>query len=118
MTANLSATISTARYFRPPFGVFGARTRQRLAALIHDPYIVQWSVDIEDWLWASSDTPEKQVQAFQRDVDRGGNLVVMHYLSPTTVQYFREVIGIAKEAGKDIMRVDQCMEDPDAPPLD
>lgn len=79
---------------------------------------MQWSVDIEDWLWASTDTPEKQVEAFQRDVDKGGNLVVMHYLSPATVGYFREVIGIAKKAGKDIMRVDQCMEDPEAPALE
>lgn len=78
---------------------------------------MQWSVDIEDWLWANTNTPEKQVEAFQRDVDKGGNLVVMHYLTPATVKYFREVIGIAKRAGKDIMRVDQCMEDPDAPPL-
>jgi hypothetical protein len=41
----------------------------------------------------------------------------MHYLSPTTVRYFRDAIRIAKATGKQIMRVDQCMEDPDAPPL-
>lgn len=75
-------------------------------------------MDIEDWLWANTNTPEKQVEAFQRDVDKGGNLVVMHYLTPATVKYFKEAIAIAKKAGKDIMRVDQCMEDPDAPPLE
>ncbi|KAJ9272679.1 CAZyme family CE4 [Paecilomyces variotii] len=105
------------RYFRPPFGTVGSRTRQRLAALIPDPYIVNWSVDIEDWLYADSDTPEKQLDAFKRDVSRGGDLVVMHYLSPSTVGYFREVIRIAKATGKRIMRVDQCMDDPDAPAL-
>lgn len=106
-----------ARYFRPPYGTIGARTRQRLASLIDDPYIINWSVDIEDWLYANSDTPEKQFEAFKRDVRRGGNLAVMHYLHPTTVGYFRDVINVAKAAGKQIMRVDQCMEDPDAPPL-
>ncbi|KAL1870361.1 hypothetical protein Plec18167_007495 [Paecilomyces lecythidis] len=105
------------RYFRPPFGTIGSRTRQRLAALIRDPYIVNWSVDIEDWLYADSDTPEKQLEAFECDVNRGGDLVVMHYLSPSTVGYFREVIRIAKATGKRIMRVDQCMDDPDAPAL-
>ncbi|KAK2794374.1 hypothetical protein FQN52_008733 [Onygenales sp. PD_12] len=106
------------RYFRPPYGIVGARTRQRLAALIKDPYIINWGIDIQDWLWADSPTPEKQIEAFQRDVDKGGDLVVMHFLSPTTVAYTRDVIQIAKKTGKRIMRVDQCMEDPNAPPLD
>jgi hypothetical protein len=78
---------------------------------------VGWSVDIEDWIWADSDTPEKQLEAFQRDVDKGGDLVVMHYLSPATVQYYRDVIRIARATGKHIMRVDQCMLDPEAPAL-
>jgi peptidoglycan/xylan/chitin deacetylase (PgdA/CDA1 family) len=91
--------------------------RQRLAAYIESPYIVNWSVDIEDWLWANSGHPEKQLEAFVRDVDRGGDIVVMHYLTWSTVQYFREVIQVARDTGKQIMRVDQCMMDPDAPPL-
>ncbi|KAK2742945.1 hypothetical protein FQN57_005075 [Myotisia sp. PD_48] len=105
------------RYFRPPFGVVGARTRQRLAALIPDPYIINWSVDIEDWLWAGSPTPEKQFEAFKRDFEKGGDIAVMHYLSPTTISYFRDVFRLVKDSGKQIMRVDQCMEDPDAPPI-
>ncbi|KAI9374088.1 hypothetical protein BJX61DRAFT_345481 [Aspergillus egyptiacus] len=105
------------RYFRPPYGTVGARTRQRLAAYIEDPIIVNWSVDVEDWLWAESKTPERQRDAFFRDVGRGGNLVVMHYLSPTTVQYFREFIRFIKSLNMDIMRVDQCIEDPDSPPF-
>lgn len=104
-------------YFRLPFGTEGARTRQRLAAVIDDPYIVQWSVDVEDWMWALSDTPEKQLEAFRRDVGRGGDLVVMHYLYPTTIGYLRQFIQIAKATGKQLMRVDQCMMDPNAPPL-
>ncbi|KAH6660640.1 hypothetical protein BKA67DRAFT_60931 [Truncatella angustata] len=106
-------------YFRPPFGTEGARMRQRLALALgtETPYIVNWSVDVEDWLWAESDTPEKQLDAFKRDVAAGGNLVVMHYLYPSTVGYLREFIQIAKATGKQMMRVDQCMEDPNAPPL-
>lgn len=107
-----------ARYFRPPYGTVGARMRQRLAAFIDDPYIVNWSVDIEDWLWANSDHPERQLKAFRRDLARGGDIVVMHYLSWSTVQYFRDVIQMARETGKQIMRVDQCLMDPDAPPLE
>ena len=106
-------------YFRPPFGVEGARMRQRLSLALgtDEPYIVMWSVDVEDWLWAESDTPEKQLEAFQRDVDKGGSLVVMHYLYDSTVSYLRQFIQIAKDSGRELMRVDQCMEDPNAPPL-
>ncbi|KAJ9155119.1 Chitin deacetylase [Pleurostoma richardsiae] len=106
-------------YFRPPFGTEGARMRQRLAAALgtDDPYLVMWSVDVEDWLWAESATPEKQLEAFKRDLAKGGNLVVMHYLYPTTVGYLRQFIQLAKATGKQLMRVDQCMMDPNAPPL-
>ncbi|KAL2196740.1 carbohydrate esterase family 4 protein [Corynascus similis CBS 632.67] len=107
-------------YFRPPFGTEGARMRQRLAANLNNPspYLVQWSVDVEDWLWAESDTPEKQLDAFKRDVEAGGNLVVMHYLYNSTVDLLPEFIEVAKATGKRLMRVDQCMEDPNAPPLE
>ena len=91
--------------------------RQRLAAKLWDPYVVNWSVDVEDWRWAETDTPEKQLDAFRRDVAAGGNLVVMHYLYNSTVSYLSEFIQIAREMGKELMRVDQCLEDPDAPPL-
>ncbi|KAI5921699.1 glycosyl hydrolase [Camillea tinctor] len=106
-------------YFRPPFGTEGARMRQRLAMALgtDSPYVVMWSVDVEDWLWATGPTPEKQLDAFRRDVNKGGNLVVMHYLYSSTVGYLREFIQIAKATGKQLMRVDQCMEDPNAPPL-
>jgi peptidoglycan/xylan/chitin deacetylase (PgdA/CDA1 family) len=106
-------------YFRPPFGTEGARMRQRLAVASgnDNPYIVNWSVDVEDWIWATSDTPQKQLDAFQRDVDKGGNLVVMHYLYQSTVDYLPRFIEIAKRTGKQLMRVDQCMMDPNAPPL-
>lgn len=105
-------------YFRPPFGNEGARMRSRLANSVGEkPTITMWSVDVEDWLWAESDTPEQQLTAFQRDVDKGGNLVVLHYLYPSTVQYLRQFIQIAKATGKQLMRVDQCMMDPNAPPL-
>jgi peptidoglycan/xylan/chitin deacetylase (PgdA/CDA1 family) len=112
-------TVGSTHYFRPPFGNEGARMRQRLAIATNSsaPYIVNRSVGVEDWLWAQTDTPEKQLDAFKRDVAKGGNLVVMHYLYPSTVGYLREFIRVAKGTGKQLMRVDQCMEDPSAPPL-
>lgn len=106
-------------YFRPPYGVEGARMRQRWAAIsgAAKAYIINWSIDVEDWLWAETSTPEKQVDAFKSDVAKGGNLVVMHFSYNTTVNYFPEFIRQAKATGKQIMRIDQCMEDPNAPPL-
>ena len=105
-------------YFRPPFGTEGARMRQRLAAnLGGSPYIVQWSVDVEDWIYGTSSTPEKQLDAFKRDLAKGGSIVVMHYLYESTVELLPEFIKLAKASGKKLMRVDQCMEDPNAPPL-
>lgn len=105
-------------YFRPPFGNEGARMRQRLAnALGSNTYLVNWSIDCEDWLWAASSTPSKQLDAFKRDIAKGGNLAVMHYLQQSTVDYLPEFIKMAKATGKRLMRVDQCMEDPNAPPL-
>lgn len=59
--------------------------------------------------------PERQLEAFKRDLAKGGNLAVMHYLYPSTVVYFRRFIHMVKAAGLDIMRVDQCLEDVDAP---
>ncbi|CZR68593.1 probable deacetylase [Phialocephala subalpina] len=107
----------SSQYFRPPFGTEGARIRQRLAALVPGAKFVEWSVDVQDWLWALSSTPQNQVTNFQSDVDKGGNLVVMHYLYQTTVDYLPQFISIAKATGKQLMRVDQCLEDPNAPPL-
>jgi peptidoglycan/xylan/chitin deacetylase (PgdA/CDA1 family) len=108
----------TTPYFRPPFGTEGARMRSRLVKAVGSKAtITNWSVDVEDWLWAETNTPEQQKVAFQRDVNKGGNLVVLHYLYPSTVSYLREFIQIAKKTGKQLMRVDQCMMDPSAPPL-
>ena len=114
----VSATLGiTSTYFRPPFGTEGARIRQRLAATIPGSKFIAWSVDVQDWLWAQTATPEKQLENFQLDVNKGGNLVVMHYLYESTVAYLPQFIDIAKKTGKQLMRVDQCLEDPNAPPL-
>ena len=102
-------------YFRPPFGTIGARMRQVLARLVPDPTLVHWSIDVEDWRWGTSDAPEKQLEAFRQSMAAGGDLVVMHYLYPSTLKYFPQMIKEAKAAGKHFLRVDQCMRDPEAP---
>jgi peptidoglycan/xylan/chitin deacetylase (PgdA/CDA1 family) len=76
-----------------------------------------WSVDVQDWLWAESPTPEKQLDAFKADLAKGGNLVVMHYLYESTVDLLPQFIALAKATGKRLMRVDQCLEDAAAPAL-
>jgi len=109
----------TSSYFRPPFGNEGARMRYRWTQASGNPdaYIVNWDVDIQDWLWATTTTPQNQLTNFKADVDKGGDLVVAHYLYPSTVQYLRQFIQYAKSTGKQLMRLDQCMMDPNAPPL-
>ncbi|KAI9860630.1 MAG: hypothetical protein M1813_006055 [Trichoglossum hirsutum] len=106
----LEATLGVqSRYFRPPFGTVGARTRQRLAALIPNSRVVMWSVDVQDWLWAETSTPEKQLDAFKADVAKGGNLVVMHYLYESTVDLLPKFIEVARGTGKRLVRVDECL---------
>lgn len=92
---------------------------RQLAArwLGNDSYVVNWSVDVEDWKWGQTKSPRMQLQAFKRDLAAGGDIVVMHYLYPSTVHLFRDFIRAAKASGKQIMRIDQCMMDPRAPPL-
>ncbi|KAI5281889.1 hypothetical protein KEM54_003077, partial [Ascosphaera aggregata] len=102
-------------FFRPPYGTLGARTLERLYALL-GPYAkaIVWSVDVEDWLWAKR-KPSRQLEAFKRDVNKGGNIVVMHYLHKSTVRVLRKGIRIVKRKGLDIMRVDQCLGEYGAP---
>ncbi|KAL0633085.1 hypothetical protein Q9L58_008041 [Maublancomyces gigas] len=107
----------TSTHFRPPFGNEGAKMRQRIAKLIPGGKLINWSIDCEDWLYATGPTPEKQLDAFKRDLAKGGNLVVMHYLYPSTVSYLRQFIQLAKASGKQLMRVDQCLQEPGAPPV-
>ena len=75
------------------------------------PRIITWSVDIEDWRWVNSDTPERQLEAFKRDVLAGGNLAVLHYLDESTVGYLREAIRFVRARGLTVMRVDRCLGD-------
>lgn len=68
-----------------------------------------WTIDVEDWIYGTSETPEKQLEAFQRGVENGGDLVVMHYLYESTVSYLREMIQIAKATGRELTTVADCM---------
>jgi peptidoglycan/xylan/chitin deacetylase (PgdA/CDA1 family) len=99
-----------ATYFRPPYGTLGARTRQSLSRHIpNNPTIVMWTIDVEDWLWGTSPTPEKQLEAFKSGVDNGGDLVVLHYLYESTVGYLREMVRYARATGKRVGTVEGCM---------
>lgn len=53
----------------------------------------------------------------KRDIAKGGTIVVCHYLYQSTVDYIPQFIALAKATGKQLMRVDQCLEDPNAPAL-
>ncbi|KAI5845215.1 hypothetical protein DFP73DRAFT_584762 [Morchella snyderi] len=105
------------RYFRAPYGTDGALTRQRLEATVPGTKIINWSVDIEDWIYGPSDPNRQQTLAVQRDLSMGGNLFVAHYLYISTVDQLRQFIKDAKATGKQIMRIDQCLMDPNAPSL-
>ncbi|KAJ3345039.1 hypothetical protein HDU91_007484, partial [Kappamyces sp. JEL0680] len=99
----------TPSYFRPPFGVIDSRSRQHLGS--RGMKTIMWDIDVEDYLWADSSTPNKQLDAFNRDLKLGGSIVVMHYLSQTTVNLLPKMIASAKASGKKLVRLDQCLGD-------
>lgn len=106
------------KYFRPPFGTVGARTRQSLARHIEDPEIIMWSIDVKDWVYGvnpDGDPQRQQYKAFQDSLNKGGSIVVLHYLYRSTVDQFRDMIKLAKSQGRQFVRVDQCVGDPQAP---
>lgn len=106
------------KYFRPPYGTVGSRTRQALAKHITDPQLIMWSIDVKDWVYGEhgdGDPDNMQYKAFQESLEKGGSIVVMHYLYGSTVNQFRDMIQLAKSKGRQFVRADQCVGDPDAP---
>lgn len=100
------------KYFRPPYGTIGARTRQALGKLLPNPQIVMWSIDVRDWVYgidASGDPDRMQYKAFADQLNRGGTIVVMHYLYKSTVDQFQDMIKIAKSQGRKFVRMDECI---------
>ena len=110
----------TTKYFRPPYGTIGARTRQALGQFLgQDSQIMLWSVDIRDWVFGvdeqTGDPDRQQYKAYVEGVEKGGDIVVMHNLYNSTVDQFRDMIRYAKKKGKKFVRMDQCVGDKDAP---
>lgn len=102
------------RYFRPPFGTIGARTRQALGKLIKEPQIIMWSIDVYDWIYGiqpSGDPSRMQYKAFEEQLNKGGSIVVMHYLYKSTVDQFQDMIKLAKAKGRKFVRMDECIGD-------
>jgi len=95
------------KYFRPPFGNVDARMRRKFAE--RGIKIIMWSINPEDTVWGPSSTPQKQLELFNKDLSEGGSIVVLHYLFPSTVTYFKQMIQSAKAAGKSIVTLDQCL---------
>ncbi len=60
-----------------------------------------WTIDVEDWIWGESPTPEKQLDAFKRGVEAGGDIVVLHFLYESTVGFLREMIRFVKGRERD-----------------
>ena len=105
------------QYFRPPYGTVGARTRQSVSRFLSDAQIIMWTIDVKDWLYGPTDNDQLQYKAFTSDLDKGGDIVVMHYLYESTVDQLRQMIRYAKSKGKQFVRMDQCLGDPQAPEL-
>ena len=106
------------RYFRPPYGTVGARTRQALCRHMLNPRLVMWSIDIKDWVYGidpDGDIDRKQYKAFENSLNNGGDIVVLHYLYQSTVDQFRDMIRLAKSKGRQFVRMDQCVGDAEAP---
>lgn len=104
-------------YFRPPYGTVAARTRQSVAKILGKAQIIQWSIDVKDWLYGSTDNlnQRKQYKIFKKRLMAGGDIVVMHYLHKSTVDQLRDMIRLAKQQGRRFVRMDQCVNDPEAP---
>lgn len=108
------------RYFRPPFGTIGSRTRQAAARHIRDPQHIMWSIDVKDWVYGldpEGDPDRKQYKAFEQSLNKGGDIVVAHYLYKSTVDQLRDMIKLAKAQGRQFVRADQCVGDPEAPEI-
>lgn len=45
--------------------------------------MIKWSIDTQDYIWATGEQPqpEKQSDAVAQDLDKGGNLLSSHFLS-------------------------------------
>ena len=106
------------KYFRPPYGTVGSRTRQALGRHVNDSKVIMWSIDVKDWVWGEAlggDPGKMQYQAFKDSLEKGGSIVVMHYLYQSTVSQLPDMIKLAKKKGKQFVRADQCVGDPEAP---
>jgi peptidoglycan/xylan/chitin deacetylase (PgdA/CDA1 family) len=93
--------------FRPPYGNVDARLRLKLAE--SQLKTIMWSIDVKDYIYGPSSTPEMQLTSFNNDLAKGGNLVVTHFIYSSTVDYLAGMIQSAKQQGKNIMPISQCL---------
>jgi hypothetical protein len=53
------------------------------------------------------------MEAFKRQVEKGGDLVVLYYLYGSAVGYLREMIWFVKEMGLRVGTVGECLRGDD-----
>jgi peptidoglycan/xylan/chitin deacetylase (PgdA/CDA1 family) len=93
--------------FRPPYGAMDAR----LQHILYDQGLkaVMWSIDVKDYIYGGTPDFQKQAEAFETDLMKGGSIVVMHFLQTDTVELIPEFVAIARRYGKQIVTIGECL---------
>lgn len=102
------------RYFRSPATCEDSQESRALTQNIPDAMLV--GSDMPEY--NSNGTDAQVLEAFQDGLDMGGsiyNLNLMGNNQQSAVRHLGDFIRLARKAGKDIMRPDQCLMDPSAP---
>ena len=99
------------RLVRPPYGAHNQQLRDNAKTL--DIYLINWSIDTNDWRGAS--TPETIVAEVEKAYD--GCIILMHDRLQRTIDATGPVIDLLRAKGYRCVTVSQLLgfDDPDAP---
>ena len=102
------------RLVRPPYGAHNQQLRDNAKTL--DIYLINWSIDTNDWRAAS--TPETIVAEVEKAYD--GCIILMHDRLQRTIDATGPVIDLLRAKGYRCVTVSQLLgfDDPDAPPAE
>ncbi len=95
----------TVTLVRPPYGAVNDTVRQAVSEL--GLYLVNWSVDTEDWSNKNPDTMLEICKATTYD----GCIVLMHDSYPTTLEGLKKIVSYYKGQGYEFVTVSELFED-------
>jgi len=104
-------------YWRPPYGSEGAVSRNLLGLHVLDAMLVTWSINLEERGWGVGSDLDADLDVLEDQLLRGGNLISLHATTPAVVKNLGTIIRRIRARGYRLVRVDQCLLDPQAPPI-